>query len=104
MIAYEELCEALDRHNLRKQGGATPPAPARHAPAAPVEVTDDLDIVESEDIRPPAQPPEFGTSHGETPAGDVTAETEMPDGSTDPRYRQPGYGGPPPQPRGAPRR
>jgi hypothetical protein len=81
MIAYEDLCLALDRHNRRLRGEVVPEPPpmGRAAPA-----DDDFDIMEEADAAPPA---ELGADYSQG-APDVTAETELPEGGYDPAYAQ----------------
>lgn len=85
MIAYEDLCVALDRYNRRLRGEVVPetPPPAPHA-------ADDFDIMEEAEVEASPAAPEFGADFGPgTP--DITAETELPEAGYDPQYQQQGY-------------
>ena len=89
MIPYEELCVSLDQFNRKRRGEhvPTPAASPRRDPTMQV-ATDDLEIIESEDVGAQAQPtpPEFGVDYGTPPMGDVTAETALPEALPDPRH------------------
>lgn len=84
MIAYEDLCLALDRYNRRLRGEVVPDVQPQQVGEAV-----DLDFVEEDaSASPPPPPPAFGVSYG-SGVPDVTAETVLPEGSygQDP-YRQ----------------
>lgn len=81
MIAYEDLCTALDRYNRRLRGEVVPEAEPMYEEAA--------EVLEMPDMPSGSQPPPhpaFGVSYGSNvPA--VTEETALPEGS----YGEPGY-------------
>ncbi|MFH2009429.1 MAG: hypothetical protein ABI333_22750 [bacterium] len=66
MIAYEELCQALDRYNRRLRG--------EDVPVEEYAASDDFDIVESEDAS--AAEMDYDLT-----GPDVTDETAVPDAS-----------------------
>ncbi|MDY0003973.1 MAG: hypothetical protein RBU30_21930 [Polyangia bacterium] len=88
MIAYEDLCLALDRYNRRLRGEVVPePSQAQGMEA------EELDFVEEQPAAAPPPPPRaFGVSQGSS-VPDVTLETALPEGSYGQgQYGQQGYG------------
>ena len=86
MIAYEDLCRALDHYNRRLRGEEIPEEPAY------AEMDAGYDVMETEDVGAEASPADALSADYGDGYPDVTAETELPaEGYEQQAYEQQAY-------------